>query len=39
MIELADGTTWQISFTSPEESYDKDAITKVLESIEFVTAG
>ena len=38
VIKLADGTTWQISFTTPEESYDKDAIVKVLESIEFVTA-
>ena len=38
LIELADGTTWQISFTTPEESYDKDAIVKVIESIEFVTA-
>ncbi|MBQ3000495.1 MAG: hypothetical protein IJD63_01965 [Oscillospiraceae bacterium] len=38
MIELADGTTWQITFTTPEESYDKDALVKVFESVEFVTA-
>ena len=38
MVELADGTTWQISFNTPEESYDKDALVNVLESVEFVTA-
>ena len=38
MVELADGTTWQISFTTPEESYDKDALVNVFKSVEFVTA-
>lgn len=38
MVELADGTTWQISFETPEESYDKDALLNVFKSVEFVTA-
>lgn len=38
VIKLADGTTWQISFTTPEESYDKDALVNVFKSVEFVTA-
>ena len=38
LIELADGSAWQISFETPEESYDKDALIKVFESVAFVTA-
>ena len=33
------GTTWHITSTTPKNDFDKDALIRVLESIEFVTAG
>jgi len=38
LIEIADGSAWQISFSTPEADYDKDALEKVFKSVKFVTA-
>ena len=38
VIEIADGSVWQLSVSTPEADYDKDAITKVFKSVKFVTA-
>ena len=38
LIEIADGTVWQFSVSTPEADYNKDAITKVFTSVNFVTA-
>ena len=35
-IVAADGSTWQISCVTPEDDYNKDALTKVYTSVEFV---
>lgn len=38
LIEIADGSSWLISFATPEADYNKDSITNVIKSVEFVTA-
>ena len=35
-VGTADGSTWQISFVTPEGDYNKDALIKVYTSAEFV---
>ena len=37
-VKDANDSTWQFSFTTPEDDYSKFAISNVYKSIEFVTA-
>lgn len=38
LITAADGATWQISCTTPEGDYNKNALIRVYESAEFLPA-
>ena len=38
LIEIADGSAWLITALTPESDYDKAEITKVFQSVKFVTA-